>query len=489
MATHNLAHDGPPASAPNTAPTPARPGGWGRHLLALAPTALVFLLIGAVAAWGVRTEWKFGNPFTAGEPAGPGEEKGEPLGAEVTPGPAGQAGGCPLNGTRIRLTSPGVADRMGLRVAAVESRPLAVAVTAPAELGYDETRLARLSSRVPGTAVRVEKQIGDSVRKGEMLALIDAAAVGKAKAGLLDALAQLDLAETQAASSKFSAEKGAVSGLQAERDAAAARQARTRVLAAQQALGNLGLTTDAEELRKLPPTQQAERLRQLGLPSGYAKSLGPEGVSDNLIPVAAPLDGQVVERNVVPGEVIDPAKVLFAVADLSRIWVLADVRNEDADRVAVGQRLTFTADGHAGEALTGPVVWTSTAIDPRTRTLRVRAEIANPGTHWRSRTFGTARITLRAAEAPTTVVPPDAVQREGACRYVFVRIDETTFEVRAVRLGVRGEVDVPREGGGGARKEPRVEVLDGVRLGEQVVTTGSFILKAELLKDQLGEAD
>ena len=196
----------------------------------------------------------------------------------------------------------------------------------------------------------------------------------------------------------------------------------------------------------------------------------------------------MVERNVVPGEVIDPAKTLFVVADLSRVWVLADVRTEDADRVVVGQRLAFTADGHSGEALAGPVVWTSTSVDPRTRTLRARAEIANPGTHWRAGTFGTARITLRADAAPTAVVHPDAVQREGTCRYVFVRLDETTFEVRAVRLGVRGEADVPRESGG-TRAEPRVEVLEGVRPGEQVVTTGSFILKAELLKDQLGEAD
>ncbi|MBN9120550.1 MAG: efflux RND transporter periplasmic adaptor subunit [Planctomycetes bacterium] len=471
----------PDSDAPaTTAPTPVHGG--RRRFLSFVPTALVFLLLGAVAVWGFRTEWKFGNPFRTRASAKAQEDdvQREP---EVTPGPPAPPGGCALNGTRIRLASAGVAERMGLRIELAESRSLAAAVTAPAELRYDETRLARLSSRVPGTVVRVGKQVGEEVRKGEVLALIDAVAVGKAKADLLEALAQLDLAEKQAASSEEAAKKGAVSGIQAERDAAAARQAKTRVLAAQQALGNLGLAVDAEELRKLTLARQSERLRQIGLTPDYVRAIGPV-TSGNLIPVVAPLDGRLVERDVVAGEVIDPAKVLFLVADVSRIWVMADVRNEDADRVAVGQRLTFTADGHPGESLVGAVAWTSTAIDPRTRTLRIRAEVANPAAHWRARTFGTARVTLRADERPTTVVSPDSVQREGDCRYVFVRLDETTFEARAVRLGVRGEVAGPD-----GRKKPRVEVLDGVRPGERVVTTGSFVLKAELLKDRFGGAD
>lgn len=476
----DLARTGPPA-----APARAPENGWGRYLLSLVPTALVFLLLGAVAVWGMRTEWKFGNPFSRGGAAENGKDK-EQREAEVTPGPPAPPGGCPLNGTRVRLTSAEVAGRMGLRVVRAESRPLTAVVTAPAELNYDETRLARLSPRVPGTGVRVEKQVGDAVRKGEVVMLVDAAAVGKAKTDLLDAVATLDLREKEATSSADSARKGAVSGLQAERDAAAARSAQARVLAAQQALVNLGLPVNADELRKLSPVQQVERMRPLGLPPDYAKTLDPGLVTDNLIPVVAPLDGVVVERNVVPGEVLDTTKVLFVIADLSRIWILADVRTEDADRVAVGQSLAFTADGHPGEALTGPVAWTSTTIDPRSRTLRIRAEIANPGTHWRARTFGTARITLQPGDQLTTAVHPDAVQREGDCQYVFVRLDETTFEMRAVRLGVRGEVDAPREGGG-TRKEPRVEVLDGVRPGEEVVTTGSFILKAEILKGRLGD--
>lgn len=99
--------------------------------------------------------------------------------------------------------------------------------------------------------------------------------------------------------------------------------------------------------------------------------------------------------------------------------------------------------------------------------------VENPKAHWRARTFGSATIALRDPTAPTTVVPVEAVQREGECRYVFVRADDTTFEMRAVRLGVRG---------------PKwVEVTDGVRPGEAVAAAGSFVLKSEVLKGRLAD--
>lgn len=493
MATHPLERDQPVPPLPDisaqrsgTGPkvdTPPEKG--GQALLRLIPSAAVFALLGAVAIWGVRTEWKFGNPFSPGEPGEKKAEKGDHRETEVIPGPPAQPGGCPLNGTRVRLTSPDVAGRMGLAVVSAESQRLDAVVQAPAELGYDETRLARLSSRVPGSVVRVEKLEGDSVRKGDILALVDAAAVGKAKADLLTAIAQLDLRTKTVENLKVGV--GVVAGQRIEEAESAVREARVQVQAAQQTLVNLGLPVNAEDVRKLPPDQQARAIRLLGLPAEYVKALGEDSASTNFIPVVASLDGVVVERDVVPGAVIDTTKILFVVADLSRIWAVADVRAEDADRIAAGQRLSFVADGHTGEVLAGPVTWTSSTIDPRTRTLRVRAEVENPGTHWRARTFGNVRIILRDAKTPSTVVPPEAVQREGDCRYVFVQLDEVTFEARAIRPGVRGELDVP-QAGGGTRKEMRLEVLDGVRPGERVVTTGSFILKAEVLKGRLGDS-
>lgn len=214
----------------------------------------------------------------------------------------------------------------------------------------------------------------------------------------------------------------------------------------------------------MPVEKQDQYLRFIGLTKDYVKSLDPENTSSNLLPIVAPFDGVVVERSVVVGEVVDATKVLFQVADLTRVWVLADIRTDDADQIAVGQGLTFTADGHSGETLTGKDSWTSTTVDLKTRTLRVRAVVENPKLHWRAHTFGTARIELRNEQQPVVAVPADAIQCDGDCRYVFVRVDDTTFEFRAVRLGVRGE--------SGTRKQPWVEVASGVKEGEVIATTG-----------------
>lgn len=473
MSTDHLDRPVPDPSPVSRPTTPGSRDGWGKRLLARAPAAILFLLVAALVVWGFRTEWTFANPFS-GRPAAKEKEKDD-HGAEVTPGPgAKEPGGCPLHGTRIKLPSPDVARDIGLTVVPVGSRPLAATITAPAELEYDQTRVARLSALVPGTVVRVDKQVGDPVRRGDIVAVVDAAQVGKAKADFLDALAQLDLQEATLEKLKATGE-AAVSAQRIREAEAAVRAGRIRVQSTQQALVNLGLTVDPAEFRKIAPEEQGRRIRRLGLPPEYAKALDAQGDSTNLLPVVARTDGVVAERNVVPGEVVDPSKVLFVVADLTRIWVMADVRADDADQVAVGQAVTFRADGHPDEALVGKVSWTSTTIDPRTRTLRVRAEIENPKGHWRARTFGTAKIRLRDPNAAALVVPADAVQQEGKCRYVFVRVAEATYEMRAVKLGVRGLKEL--------------EVVEGVRPGEAVVAAGSFVLKAEILKDRLGGGD
>lgn len=477
MNAHSLQHATPASEGRDAvaAPPASKPAGAGGFLYTHLPGALSVLLFAALAAWGYRTEWKFTNPLTGRAKASETKATAE-RDANVIPGPKELATGpCPLDRTRVRLKSADIASRMGLKTEVVGKRPLRATVTALAELDYDQTRLARLSARVPGSIVRVEKEVGNPVRRGEVVALVDAAEVGRTKSEFLQAIAQLDL--RQATLNNLESARGSVPEQKIQEAESAVREARVRLRATRQALVNLGLPVDAEEVRKLPPDQQEKRVRFAGLATEYAQSLGPDA-SANLIPVVAPFDGVVVERNVVTGEVIDSTKILLVVADLSRVWVLADVHTEDADRVAVGQMMTFESAGHKGERLTGKISWTSTTVDPRTRTLRVRAVVDNPQRHWRAHTFGTSQLYLRDDQAPVTAAPVDALQHDGDCQYVFVQLDDTTFEARSVRLGVRGQV--------GSRKEQWVEVLSGLEPGARIATTGAFALKAEILKDRLG---
>jgi cobalt-zinc-cadmium efflux system membrane fusion protein len=188
----------------------------------------------------------------------------------------------------------------------------------------------------------------------------------------------------------------------------------------------------------------------------------------NLIPVRSPFDGIVVSRTVVPGEAADATKTLFIVADTSRMWAALDVRAEDMGGLAMGQAVTFQGPDLASQ---GKVSWISTAVDEKTRTLQVRASLENPDGRLRAHTFGTARITTR--ESPKAIaVPDDAIQWEGCCHVVFVRLTDEVFQTRKVRLGARS---------GGF-----TEVLVGVVPGEVVATTGSHVLKSEILKSKLG---
>jgi membrane fusion protein, heavy metal efflux system len=382
--------------------------------------------------------------------------------------PAASPAACLTHLLRVQFASADAVTKAGIRLEAVQERPMAASIAANGEIDYDGTRVAHLSSKVPGTVWRVEKDVGQPVQKGEVLALVDAAEVGRAKAELLQAAAQVDVRETTFERVRASSEKGLRTGAELLEAEAALREARVRLFVAEQALVNLGMAARAGDVAGLPEEKRVERLRFLGLPDAIRSSIAAETPTANLIPVAAPFDGIVVSRSAVAGESADAAKTLFVVADTSRMWASLDVRIEDMAALTLGQAVAFRGPDLVSK---GTVNWISTAVDEKTRTLRVRAVLENPEGRLRAHTFGTARITTR--EAPKAVaVPDEAIQWEGCCHVVFVRLTGEVFGTRKVRLGARS---------GGF-----TEVLVGLVPGEVVATAGSHVLKSEILKSKLG---
>lgn len=384
---------------------------------------------------------------------------------------------CKLHERRIQLASAEIVERLGIVSRPVTTGPVTEGVSAPGETGYDPTRVARLSARVPGAVFRVEKQVGDRVKRGEVLALIDAAEVGKVKAEFQQALAQVDLkAQTLERLKELSGQS--VPGQSVREAEAALEEARVRLATAEQALGNLGLPVSAKELAALAPADLVRRMQFLGLSDPLARTLAGATGSSNLLPITSPLDGEVVSRSVAAGETADPAKVLFVVADTSRLWITLRVRVEDAPRLRPGQPVRFA---HA-EGDGGTVAWVSPTADEKTRTVAVRADLPNPDGGHRANTFGTARVILRE-ERNAVLVPSAAVHWEGDCNVVFVRDRnfETpgaplVFHVRTVRPGAE---DVAAGG-------PVTEVAAGVLPGEWVAVANSGVLRSELLKNNLG---
>jgi len=386
---------------------------------------------------------------------------------------------CKLHQRRLQFASLDAVREAGLDVALVDRQPIQETVEATGEVRYDPTRLASLSARAPGTVWRVEKYVGDTVRVGDVLAVVDAKEVGRAKTELIHALAQEELQRKVFARLDGLSSQGIVPGRRAQEADAAYVQARARVLGAQETLVNLGLPVDVESLRNLAEEEAVAQLRLLGLPESIAAELDPRTTTANLVPLRAPLDGVVVDRQVVAGEAVDTSRVLFQVADTSRMWLMLDVRLEEADKLALGQPVQFQPDG-SRQAVGGKLTWISTTADERTRTVKVRADLPNPDGRLRNETFGRGQIVLRD-EPQAIAVPNEAVHWEGCCHVVFVRdkgfFDSgdsfKVFHVRTVRPAVKNE--------------KFTEILAGVLPGEVVATKGSDVLRAQLLKNNLGE--
>jgi membrane fusion protein, heavy metal efflux system len=382
---------------------------------------------------------------------------------------------CQLHTRRIQYATEADVDKSGIIVKPVWTAPMSEFLSAPGELSHDQTKVAHLSIRQPGSVWKVYKHLGDEVKSGDLLAVIDAAEVGKTKAELLQAMASLRLREQVLTGMKESS--GIVSGAKVREAEAAVVESDIRVGAACQALTNMGLTIQKSEVAKLTPVQLEAFVQWLGLPQSVVKTLNPKMTTTNLLPLLAPMNGKVMSNNVVAGEVVDSTRVLFEIVDTTALWLTLDLKNEESHLVKLGQKVVFQPDNGQPE-ITGTLAWKNSQIDLKTRTMKVRANIPDPEQKLVANTFGRGRVILRE-EPKTITVPSEAVHWEGCCNVVFVRDRDyltspyKVFHVRKVRLG--------------AKDEKQTEIIAGVLPGELVVTTGSGLLLTELLRGSLGE--
>lgn len=459
-----------------------------RSLLRGLPTVLTLGVLGVVAVVGHKLHWKMppaaslvssekparadwcmehGVPesqclICRGKVAVPDSEGSSPT-LE-----AGAADGTPEKPRPVQFATPESVSKAGIVTAKAETRPIASVVTANAEVGYDMTRYAQVGSRAAGSVTMVRVQAGDRVKAGDLLALIDSAAVGTAKTEYLQAAAQVSARGVAVERLRTSTTAGFRNQADLVTAEAELKEAEIRLFNTQQNLINLGFTPPALAAGAIP---SAKGLRLLGIPATIAADLDADRTTANLLPIVSPLDGVVISRAIVPGELVESGKALFVVADTSRMWVTASLVPADARRVVVGQELTFTPDGVVDETVSGRVVWTSTEVDEKTRTVQVRAEIPNADGRVLAHTFGRARIAVARAEA-AVVVPSEAVQWDGTANVVFVRVNSTVFAARTVSLG--------------AQEDGRVEIRSGLRPGERIATAGSYVLVAQLNHEKLG---
>jgi len=383
---------------------------------------------------------------------------------------------CKMHLRRVQFPSSEAADMAGIDIDIVDRGRIVESVTATGEITYDQTHVARLSSRAAGTIWRADKKVGDHVSQGDVLALVEATEVGRTKSELLQAVVQWDL-QRKNYDRLAKLEAGVVAGRRVQEAETALADADVRIQQAIQALINLGLPISVDEVRGRPADEIAQHVHFLGIPDNLSREFDATQISTNLVPVKAPIEGEVVEREVVAGEVVATTRVLFTVADTRHMWLTLSVPLEDAKYIALHQPVQFQPDG-ADFEIDGTISWISTAVDQQTRTVKVRAELSNLDSRLRDETFGIGRIVLRD-EPDAVLVPKKAVHWEGCCFVAFVRerdfLKEDSFKVfhtRMIRPGVT--------------TDSHTEIIAGLLPGEVIVSKGSGVLRAELLKGNLG---
>ena len=349
----------------------------------------------------------------------------------------------------VRLPGPDVAKQAGIETRPVSEAQVVPTVRAPGEVAYDETRLARLSSRVSGVVAEVLVKEGDAVEAGQALAIIDSADLGEAKADFMAVVPTVRLWSQTLERQKGLVEKniGAAKAVaEAEAELTRAEAQRTK---AKQRLRSLGLRED--EIARLAEEDERER---------------------NRLRILSPLAGTVVRRRFAVGEAVEPATELFTVANLDGMWVHLQVKELDLQRIEPGQPVVFQVPGLSREPFRGKVLWVDTEVNERTRVVRVRAAVENRGRLLRAHMFGSGEVEVGGART-SLLVPREAVQWEGTSYVVFVRRGPAEFEPRRVLVGqeVGGLVELP---------------WASLKVGEEVGTAGSFLLKTEILKESIG---
>ncbi len=355
---------------------------------------------------------------------------------------AAQAGVATAPAGEVWLTPRQIVDAK-IEMGVAEDHAVDDAIVTSGRVAIDDQHVGRVFSPVNGRVVKVLAELGQHVKSGQALAVIESPDIGNAVSDEHKARADLVAAEHDFA--------------------------RQKVLLDQHATSQTALEQSEDSWRKA--RAELERAQQ----KAYLLRAGGVDAVTQTYTLTAPLEGDVLMRNISPGVEVQgqygggSAIELFTVGDLSRVWVMADLYEIDLDRVHIGSPVSVTVISQSKETFHGKVDWVSGMLDPLTRTARVRCTLDNEAGLLKPEMNATSTISVDPRK--TLAVPRDAVLRLGEYRAVFVESGESPGYVHFVRVPV--EVD---EGGSSAW----LEVKEGLERGQMIVTSGAILLSQRL---------
>lgn len=348
----------------------------------------------------------------------------------------------------LRLT-PEELSRMALEVVPVARGQFLVRRDFPATVQPNENELAEVTTLIRGRVVKVHVDVGADVKKGTLLAMLHSTDLGVTEGAYLKAAAKLHETELAYERARDLHEHKAVSLAELQRRDAEMKTARAEARETQNRLELLGV-----------PRQELDRLDR-------------EHTIRADVPLRAPFDGRVIMRNITRGEVVETQQKLFTVADLSDVWVVANVPEKDVEFIRKDRTVEIVAAAYPHGMFPGIITYIGDVLDPATRTMRVRVTAPNPDKLLKPEMYAIVRIS-GSPNPDQLTVPLAAVQNGPNGKIVFVRRKADEFEARTVMLGKeQGEV---------------VTILGGLSAGEPVVTKGSFVLKSEMERHKIEPA-
>ncbi len=337
-----------------------------------------------------------------------------------------------------------VQKQNGVMIAPVKKQPLGGLISATGKVEANADRIAHVSPRISGKIVSVRASLGDGVAAGQPLVTLDSVELGEALSRYHQSKTKLALAQANMDRVKVLVEKKIAARkeiLQAETDYKTAQ---------------MELHTDTE------------RLSLYGVSLSDLKG---EEHKRPILPVRSPISGTITEKHAIVGELADPSKSLYTVADLSSVWIMVDVSEKDLAKVHRGQAARVSVGAWPDLKLTGRITYIADLVDEATRTVKARVEVANPGRRLKPEMFATVELALAADAPPVLAVPEDALQDMDGKKVVFVAEGKDQFASRPVQTG--------RSAGG------LVEIVAGLKEGENYAAKGSFIIKSEIKKSEM----
>jgi cobalt-zinc-cadmium efflux system membrane fusion protein len=320
-----------------------------------------------------------------------------------------------------------------------------------------------------GRILKVNARLGDRVRAEEVLATYDNIELGEAVGQYGVGLAEIKRAQSGAEVARRSVERaqnlvelGAVAKAELERRSAEHANAQSTI------------ETQRAELARIE-----EKLHRFGMTDDEIQEMNRSGdiqrhreVSQSTL--RAPFSGVITNVNVVEGETVETDREMFTIADLSVVWVQANIYEKDIGSVRKGVPAIVSVDAYPEEIFKGQLTYISDVLDPKTRTVKVRCEVPNPGGRLKLDMFTMIDIPT-PADRKAVMIPGSSIQQINDQPVVFVQLTETEFQKRLVQLGVKDG--------------DWIEAVTGIKPGEAIVTDGSFQLKSISLRELIGEKE